>query len=376
MRRRAFIGGAAGATAIAAASSFPSPAIAQGKQAQGKQAQGKQEWRMVTAWPLKFPGLGTAAERLAQRITDMSDGRLTIKVYSAGELVPALESFGAVQRGAAEMSHGAARFWQERSKAFNFFTGVPFGMTSTETSTWMRYLGGQELWDKAYGAFGVKGFLSGQAGVQAGGWFRKEIETLDDLKGLKFRTSGLGGDVWRKLGVTTVDLSGGEIFQALQSGDIDAAEFGGPLTDLALGFHQVAKNYYWPSFNEPSLATELAVNKEKYDALPKDLQHIIEIACQADVEQTYAEFNARNAEALKTLVNKHGVQIRSFPRETLIAAGTAAGQVITELRDSGDDITKEVIKSYLAARKRLLGWNKITDQAYYNARLLPFRYAD
>ena len=367
MKRRTFISGAAGATAAAAAaSSFPAPAI----------AQGKQEWRMVTTWPKKFPGLGTGAERLAQRITEMSDGRLTIKVYSAGELVPPFESFDAVQRGAAEMMHGAAYYWQGKSKAFNFFTGVPYGMTSNEIAAWMRHMGGQELWDEAYAQFGLKGFMSGQTGVQAGGWFREEVNSLDDVKGLKFRTPGLGGDVWAKLGVATVNLPGGEIFQALQSGTIDAAEFVGPLTDLALGFHQVAKNYYWPSFNEPGLATEFTVNKTKYDALPKDLQRIIEVAAQADLEQMYSEFNARNADALDVLVNKHDVQVKSFSRDILMAAGKAAGEVIAELRDGGDPLTKKVAESYVAARKKLLNWSKIGAQAYYTARLLPFKYAE
>src|SRR5690554_5759451 len=156
-------------------------------------------WRMVTAWPKNFPGLGVGAQRLADRITAMSGGRLTIKVYSAGELVPALQAFDAVIEGAAEMCHGTPYYWQNKSQGTNFFTGVPYGMTSGEFAAWMRYHGGQELWDKLYDQFGVKGFLAGDTSAQSGGWFRKPIASLDDLKGINFRTPGLGGQVWQKL---------------------------------------------------------------------------------------------------------------------------------------------------------------------------------
>jgi TRAP-type mannitol/chloroaromatic compound transport system substrate-binding protein len=367
LNRRFFLRGAAVAGiagTAAAASTFPKPAI----------SQGRMEWKMVTTWPKNFPGLGVSAERIAKRIGEMSDNRLTIRVFAAGELVPALEAFDAVIGGAAEMSHGAAYYWQNKSKSVNFFTGVPFGMTASEISAWMRYLGGQALWDEAYAQFGAKGFMSGQTGVQAGGWFRKEINSVADLNGLKFRTPGLGGDVWKKLGVTVVNLPAGEIFAGLQSGALDAAEFVGPMTDLALGFHQVAKNYYWPSFNEPGLATELTVNKAKYDALPNDLKKIVEYACQADYEQTYAEFTARNAQALATLVKQHGVQVKQFPDEVIKAGGNAAGQVLTELRDTGDPITKKGVESYVAARTQFVDWAKISDEAYLRARVLDYKY--
>jgi len=366
MKRRQFLTGAAvaGAGAAAAAASFPTPAI----------AQGKIEWRMVTTWPKNFPGLGVGAARLAQRITEMSDGRLTIKVYSAGELVPALESLDAVIRGTAEMSHGASYYWQNKSKALNFFTGVPFGMTATEISGWMRHMGGQALWDEVYDQFGVKGFMSGQTGVQAGGWFRKEIKSAADIQGLKFRTPGLGGEVWKRLGATVVNLPAGEIFSSLQSGALDAAEFVSPMTDLALGFYQVAKNYYFPSFIEPGLATELVVSKSKYEALPKDLQKIIQYAAQADYEEVTADFQAKNGIALDTLVKKHGVQIKAFPEEIMKAGGEAAGQILAELRDTGDPITKKVVESYVKARNEMREYTRIADKAYLEARDLPFKY--
>lgn len=364
MKRRDFLGAAVTGAAAVTASSLPKPAI----------AQSKVEWRMVTSWPKNFPGLGVAAARLAQRITEMSDGRLTIKVYSAGELVPPLETLDAVIRGSAEMSHSAAYYWQGKTKAVNFFTGVPFGFTATEMTAWLRYMGGQELWDETYAQFGVKAFASGQTGVQAGGWFKKEVTSLADVKGLKFRTPGLGGEVWKRLGATVVNLPPGELFAALQSGALDAAEFVSPLTDLALGFHQVAKNYYFPSFIEPGLATELVVNKQKYEALPKDLQKIVQYATQADYEEVTAEFYAKNASALDTLVKKHGVQIRTFPDEVMKAGGDAAGEIITELRDSGDPMTRKVVESFIKARIELKENSRIGDLAYLKARELPYKF--
>lgn len=366
MKRREFISGAAvtgAAVTAVAASNFPKPAI----------AQGRMEWRMVTTWPKNFPGLGVGAARVAQKITDMSDGRLSVKVYSAGELVPPLESFDAVIRGSAEMCHGAAYYWQGKSKATNFFTGVPFGMTANELSAWVRYLGGQQVWDEVYAQFGAKGFISGQTGVQAGGWFRNELKSVADIKGLKFRTPGLGGEVWKRLGATVVNLPAGEIFQALQSGALDAAEFVGPYNDLALGFYQVAKNYYFPSFIEPGLATEVSVNKAKYDALPKDLKAIVEYAIQSDYEQVTADFVANDPRALDTLVNKHGVKVHLFPEDILKAGAEAARNILVELREGGDPLTKKVVESYSSALKMFRERAKLTEQPYLKARETYFK---
>lgn len=365
MKRREFLKSAAvaGAGAAVATTGLSAPAI----------AQGKQEWRMVTTWPKNFPGLGVGAQRLADRITAMSDGRLTVKVYSAGELVPPLQSLDAVIEGSAEMSHGAAYYWQGKSKALAFFTGVPYGMTCNELSAWIRYLGGQQVWDEVYAQFGVKGFLSGQTGTQAGGWFRNELKSVSDIKGLKFRTPGLGGQVWEKLGATVVNLPGGEIFQALQSGALDAAEFVGPYNDLALGFYQVAKNYYFPSFVEPGLATELAVNLEKFNALPKDLQQIVEIACQADYEQVTADFYAHDPGALQTLQTKHGVNVRQFPEDILEAGAKASIELLSELRDGGDDMTKKVANSFFDALAVLRERTRQVDMAFVQAREKYFK---
>lgn len=365
MNRRSFIrkAGMAGA-GVAGLSTMAAPAL----------SQNKITWRMVTTWPKNFPGLGVGAQRLADRITAASGGRLTIQVYSAGELVPPLQSVDAVIDGGAEMSHGAAYYWQNKSPALAFFTGVPFGMTSRELSAWMRYLGGQQVWDEVYGQFGLQGFLSGDTGTQAGGWFQKELTGLDDLKGLRFRTPGLGGKVWAKLGVAVTNMAAGEIFQALQSGALDAAEFVGPYNDLALGFYKVRKIYYTTSFNEPGLATECVVNKKKYDALPKDLQALIRDVCQAEYDQVASDFAANDPRALEVLVNQHGVKaIPQFPDSILSAAAKAAAEILTEIGDKGDPMTKKTLDSYKKALNTVKLKTDSTDVQYIEARAKYFK---
>ncbi|MET0169104.1 MAG: TRAP transporter substrate-binding protein, partial [Aliihoeflea sp.] len=312
--------------------------------------------------------LGVGAQRLADRITKASGGRLTVQLYASGEVVPALGALDAVIDGSAEMSHGAAYYWQNKSQGLSFFTGVPFGMTSREHTAWVRYLGGQEIWDKIYDQFGIQGFLSGDTGTQAGGWFRNELTGVSDIQGLRFRTPGLGGQVWQKLGASVTNMAAGEIFQALQSGTLDAAEFVGPYNDLALGFYQIAKNYYFPSFIEPGLATELVVDKAKYQALPDDLQAIIRDVCQAEYDAVAADFAANDPRALRTLVDNHGVQIRQFPEEIMEAGAVAAKDILDELRSSGDELTKKVAESFVEALNIVRYKTETTDSLFIQAR--------
>ncbi|GGL77136.1 TRAP transporter substrate-binding protein [Wenxinia marina] len=356
MDRRSFIRSSALAGAGAAA--LAAPAV----------AQGNMTWRMVTTWPKNFPGLGVGAQRLADRITAASGGRLTVQVYAAGELVPPLQSLDAVIDGTAEMSHGAAYYWQNKSTALSFFTGVPYGMTSRELTGWVRHMGGQEIWDEIYDQFGVQGFLSGDTGTQAGGWFRNELTGVADVQGLRFRTPGLGGRVWEQLGATVTNMAAGEIFQALQSGTLDAAEFVGPYNDLALGFYQVAKNYYFPSFVEPGLATELVVDKAKYQALPDDLQAIIRDVSQAEYDMVAADFAANDPRALQTLINEHGVNVQQFPDEILQAGAEAAKSVLTELRESSDPLTQRTAESFIEALNIMRVRTEDTDNAFVRAR--------
>jgi len=345
-------GAAAGAAMVAA------PAL----------SQNKIKWRMVTTWPKNFPGLGVGAENLARRINTMSGGRLNVRVFSGGELVPPLQALDAVINGSAEMSHGAAYYWQNKNVGLSFFTGVPYGMTSRELAAWVRFLGGQQVWDEIYDKFGVQGFLSGDTGTQAGGWFRTEIRTVADIKGKRFRTPGLGGQVWQKLGASVTNLAAGEIFQALKSGTLDAAEFVGPYNDLALGFHQIAKNYYFPSFIEPGLATEAVVNKSRFRALPADLQEIVRTACQAEYDQVASDFYANDPRALATLVEKHGVQVRQFSDEILQAGAKASLEVLDAVRSSTDPLAKKTAESFVSALNLLRTRTEGTDSPFLRAR--------
>ena len=359
MDRRSFLKTSTLGGTAAAASTLAAPAV----------AQGKVTWRMVTTWPKNFPGLGTGAQRLADRITAASDGALTVQVFSAGEMVPPLQSIDAVIDQSAEMMHAASYYWQNKSAGLTFFTGVPYGLTASEHTAWIRHLGGQEIWDEMYDQFGLKGFLSGSTGTQAGGWFNKKLTGLDDIQGLRFRTPGFGGQVWQKMGASVTNLAGGEIFQALQSGNLDAAEFVGPYNDLALGFHQVRKHYYTSSFTEPGLATELVVDKAKYSALPKNLQAIVRDVSQAEYDNVGAEFYANDPRALATLVKDHGVITHaSFPDDILEAGAKASVEVINAIRDGGDPLTKKAADSFMSALKSLQTRTSGTDLTYMQAR--------
>ncbi len=356
LERRKFLTGAAVAGA-ATASGFPAPAI----------SQGLQEIKMVTTWPKNFPGLGTGAERLAQRITAMTEGRITVKVFAAGELVPPFESFDAVSSGNADLMHAAAYYWQGKSKAFNFFAAVPFGLTATELNAWVYHGGGQELWDRAGEEFNIKPFMAGNTGVQMGGWFREEVNTPEDFNGLKFRMPGLGGEVLRQLGTAVVALPGGEIFPSLQSGAIDATEWVGPWNDLAFGFYKVAKYYYYPGFHEPGTALECTWNLDMWNSLSDGDKAAIEAACAADNAITLAEFNARNGDALDTLINEHGVELRKFSDEIFKAFADAAEDVLAEA-GATDALTGEVYNSFIDFRRSAMNWTRLADQTYADLR--------
>ncbi|MFU8863377.1 MAG: TRAP transporter substrate-binding protein [Rhodobacterales bacterium] len=359
MDRRSFLRTSALGGTAAAASTLAAPAI----------AQGNTTWRMVTTWPKNFPGLGVGAQRLADRITAATDGELTIQLFAAGEMVPPLQALDAVIDQSAEMSHGAAYYWQNKSVALSFFTGVPFGMTSRELTAWVRHMGGQEIWDDIYDQFGLQGFLSGDTGTQAGGWFRNELTGLEDVQGLRFRTPGLGGQVWQKIGASVTNMAAGEIFAALQSGALDAAEFVGPYNDLALGFHQVTKHYYTSSFTEPGLATELVVDKAKFQALPQNIQEIVRSCCAAEYDNTAADFAANDPRALQTLVNDHDViTYSSFPDSILEAAANASVEILTELRDSSDPLVQRTTESFIEALNIVRQKTEGTDAGFVAAR--------
>jgi len=367
MDRRSFLRTSAIGGTAAAASTLAAPAI----------AQGRVTWRMVTTWGRNFPGLGTGAQRLADRITAATDGQLTIQLFSAGEIVPPLQSIDAVIDGSAECMHGAAYYWLNKSQGLGFYTGVPFGMTSRELSAWMRFGGGQEIWDEIYDQFGLQGFLSGDTGTQAGGWFQNELSGIEDIQGLRFRTPGLGGQVWQKLGASVTNLAAGEIFPALQSGTLDAAEFVGPYNDRALGFHQVRKHYYTSSFVEPGLATEFVVDKAKFLDLPANIQGIIRDVAQAEYDNVPSEFYYYDPIALADMVDNHGVIVhKEFPESILEAGAAASRELLVETLDSSDPLTRKTAESYIRVLNQLRTRTENTDLTFALAREKYFDISD
>ncbi|MFT2110541.1 TRAP transporter substrate-binding protein [Marinomonas sp. 2405UD68-3] len=324
-------------------------------------------WKMVTTWPKNFPGLGTGAENLAKSITEMSGGRLNVKVYAAGELVPPLEVFDAVSRGTAEMGHGAAYYWKGKAPSAQFFTAVPFGLTAQEINSWIYHGGGMKLWEEVYEPFNLIPLTAGNTGVQMGGWFNKEINSVDDFKGLKMRIPGLGGEVLKKAGGIPVNLPGGEIFTALQTGTIDATEWVGPYNDLAFGLYKAAKYYYYPGWHEPGSSMEAMVNKTAFNALPKDLQLIVRSAARQATQDMLDEFTALNNDALKTLVEEHNVQLKPFPKDVLNALKAASETTLEEVAAS-DEMSAKVYASFKDFREKVGAWHSVSERAYINAR--------
>jgi len=361
MKRRKFLGNAVAAATGAAA--LATPAV----------VRAARDLTMVTTWPKNLPGTDVAARNFAKNVELMSGGELRITVYSSGELVPPFESFDAVSSGTADMYHGADYYWQGKAKAFNFFTTVPFGMTATEMDAWLLHGGGQELWDELSAQFNVKALPAGNTGVQMGGWYNKEINTPDDLKGLKIRMPGLGGETLRRIGAAVVTLPASEIFPAFESGAIDATEWIGPWNDLAFGLHKVAKYYYYPGFHEPGPTLSLGINKTVWDGFSEGHRTIIREASLAENNRVLAEFNARNAEALIVLRDEHGVDFRRFNDDVLNAVGKVAGEVVREVGDESE-LAGRILKSFLEFRQRSMAWTRVADHAFWASRLLPFEY--
>ena len=325
------------------------------------------QWKMITCWPRDFPGGGTHSQKLAKRITEASDGRLEIKNFAAGELVPAFEVFDAVREGTAECGHSAPYYWISKHKAIPFFCTVPGGMTASENAAWIIYGGGQQLWDELYSEFGVKGFLCGNTGVQMGGWFQKEINSLEDFQGIKMRMPGLGAEVVNRMGGTAVNMPAGEIMPALQSGVIDAAEWVGPWNDLALGFYKVARYYYGPGFHEGGTANELIMNKESYDSLPLDLKAIVKHACLAGALESPAEFFASSGLSLDILLEKHNVDVRPFPKDVINKMFAISKEVVEETASLGE-LHARIYKSWSDFLYQSMRYQKYSDFGYMRDR--------
>ncbi|NQY37029.1 MAG: TRAP transporter substrate-binding protein [Alteromonadaceae bacterium] len=325
------------------------------------------QWKMVTSWPKNFPGLGMAPEKFAKNVDVMSNGRLKIKVYGAGELVPGFEVFDTVSQGTAEMGHSGPYYWKGKIPSAPIFGAIPFGMTTEELNSWLHYGGGLELWREMYKPFGIIPMAGGNSGAQFTGWFKKEINSIEDLKGLKMRIPGLAGNVLAKAGAVPVTIAGGDIFSALQSGAIDASEWVGPYNDLAFGFHQAAEYYYSTIWHEPGTGLEFLINEKAFNELPQDLQKIVEIAAKAVNADTLDEYNARHHVALKTLVEKHGVKMRTLPAPVLAELKKYTAQVIAE-QVAADKGFAKVWKSYSEFMAGMRSYNDLTLKEYYQNR--------
>lgn len=331
------------------------------------------ELRMVTTWPKDFPGLGTAAQNVATNITEMSGGAIKVHVYAAGELVGAFDSFDAVSNGSADMYHGPEYYWAGKSKAFPFFTAVPFGMTASEIMGWTEFGGGQALWDELSARFNIKPIVAANTGHQLAGWFKRPINSLEDLRGLKIRMPGVGGEVMRRVGASAVALPGGEIYAALQSGAIDAAEWVGPWNDLAFGFYREAKYYYWPGIHEPGAQCAVGINLDIWNSFTAQEKAIVKAACHQANYLCLAEFTHHNGMALEQLVNEHGVEVRKFPDDVLAALARESKNVLEEAAAT-DDITRRVFESYKAELLRVKKWSEISDEAFLTARRTVFSF--
>ena len=356
MNRREFIKKAG--VGIAAGSVLSAPAVVS--------AQKKFKWKMVTTWPPNFPVFHEGVVRFAGQVKELTEGAIDIRVYAGGELVPPLQAFEAVSQGSVELAHGAAYYQAGKAPASQFFSAVPFGLNAQGMNAWLYAGGGMALYREVYAPFNVVPFPMGNSGVQMAGWFRKEIKTMADFKGLKMRIPGLGGKVLAKAGGTPVLLAGGEIYTALERGTIDATEWVGPYHDLRLGLYRAAKPYYSPGWHEPGTALELAVNKKTWEGLPKDLKSIIETAAQAINVWMLSEFEAKNAGALRELQTKHKVKVLPLPVPVLKELKKLSRQVLDE-EAAKDAMFKKVYEQFKRFADETGTWSKISERAYLQA---------
>ncbi len=327
----------------------------------------KYNWRLVTSWPKNYPGLGMAPERIADLVEEMSDGQMTITVYGAEEQVPAFGVFDAVSSGSHQMGHSGGYFWKGKVPAAQFFTSVPFGLTADEINAWVNRGGGLELWREIYEPFNIYPIPAGNTGTQMFGWFNKEINSLEDIKGLKMRIPGIGGEVLKEAGGIPVTLPGGELFTALQTGVIDATEWVGPYNDLTFGFHQAAKYYYYPGWHEPGPMLELLINIDAWNSLPNHLQVIIETATKAVNQDMLDEYLAKNNQALTELIEAHGVELRKLPDDVIEEFRKISNKILDDLAKE-DEVISKVYDSYLKFKNDVSAYHEISEDAFVESR--------
>ncbi len=324
-------------------------------------------WTMVTSWPKGLPGLGAAAENLAEYIRNASGGRLVIHVEGAGEIVPALGVFDAVSSGSVQMGHSGAYYWKGKMPAAQFFTSVPFGMNAQEMNGWLFYGGGLALWRELYEPYNLIPFPAGNTGVQMAGWFNKEINSLDDVQGLKMRIPGIGGEVFNRAGGTSVTIAGGELYTAMQTGTIDATEWVGPYNDIATGLHEVAKYYYYPGWHEPGPTLELIVNKQAYESLPEDLQHIVALAARAINQDMLDDYTSQNNAALQQLLNNDEIEVRRLPDDVINEFRKISIELYEEIA-AEDPVFDKVYRAYSTYSEQVQTYHEVAEEAYYRLR--------
>lgn len=343
--RRALLAGMAIAPAALAA-----PAV---------HAQERVKWRMATSWPKNLPGPGVAAAFIARRVGELSGGRFEIQLFGAGEIVPALQVLDAVGSGTIEMGHSAALYWQGKMPAANFFTTIPFGQDPIGHLAWLERGGGQALWEELYRPFGAKPLIAGNTGPSMGGWFKREIRDLDEIKGLKIRVQGLGAEVWARLGALPVSIASGDLLIALSSGVVDAAEFLAPVNDLSLGLYKPAPYYYAPGFNKPNGAAEALVHLPAWEKLPVEFRSMLEAACNEAHVRGLTEAQTGNSAALLELVGQHRTQLRRFGQPVLASARTHARDLVRELA-AKSDIGTRILASLDAAGEKDAAWRRVS----------------
>lgn len=350
-----------GALAGVAAGSLGFPMIAR--------AETKFNWKMTTTWAAGTPfyqsGPGSA-EAFAKRVADMSNGRLKIKVFAAGELLPAFEGFDAASAGTVEANHGVSYYWAGKTFASQFFATVPFGMSFNGQHSWLQFGGGNQLWREIYKPFKVIPFACGCSGVQMTGWFKKPVGNVNDFKGLKMRIPGLAGKAYAALGVDVKLLPGGEIFPALERGVIDAAEWVGPYLDQMIGLQNAAKFYYTTGWHEPATTSEVAINEAAFNKLPKDLQAIVKAAADATNQEGLLFLENKNAVALDELVNKHGVKVSQLPTDVIKRLREASMDMFAQAA-AADPMVKKVSDSYFAFKKKHDHWNQVSETTFQTA---------
>ncbi|MDH5465424.1 MAG: TRAP transporter substrate-binding protein DctP [Thiovulaceae bacterium] len=361
MKRRAFLTTAAVSTAAVATGCSNNDKY----QAINVNKNKKVRLKLATSWPAHFPIMGTGVEKFVDRVKEASGGSLRIKLYPKNTLIPALQVFDAASAGQIDIFHSGPYYWKGKNSAFSLFSGAPFGFTAQEINAWMLHGGGYDLWRELYGRYNLHPFMGGNTNVQMGGWFRKPINSLEDLKGLKMRVPGLGGEVFSKLGVNSILLPAGEIYSSLERSTIDATEWVGPALDIKMGFYKVAK-YYYSGWHEPGSILELTFNKRKWEKLSKEHQAILEMASNEMNNNMAYEFASENAKALPKL-KEHGVDLRSFPQDVTDAAKIALREVVAENSTKNPDF-KRVWESSQTFLNQAKAWSDVGIKNYLKTR--------